>query len=148
MVSDKGDRMSEIIFDLTNPKLIYKGVLFAEGDNSFLDEDWGGPKVPQKYAPGIMAIIWVDEKGTWHHKTRLKFPQSGSKQIYSKNYKKEQQQGIKVNETYILNDIYKLPMINKIWNPNPSGDSWGIVEIVERLAMIEYFRMQRTDATN
>jgi len=138
--------MSDVIFDCTRTDWKYKGVLFGEGDNSHDEVGW--MKVPQKYAPGVMAIIWVDEEGTWHHKTRLKFPQSGSKQVFSKNYKKEQQQGIKVNETYVLNDIYKFPMINKTWTPNPSGDSWGIVEIMEKLDMIEHSRIERTDATN
>jgi hypothetical protein len=128
--------MSKVIFDLTNPKCIYKGVLFAEGDNSQLD-NFGIPPIPQKFAPGIMAVIWVDEEGTWHHKTRMKFPQSGNKQVFSKNYKKEQQQGINVNETYVLQDIYKFPMKDKVWTPNPSGEGQGILEIIEKLDMIE-----------
>jgi hypothetical protein len=134
---------NQIIFDLTNETNNYKGVLFAEGDNS--DDEFRWMNVPQKLAPGVMSIIWVDEEGTWNQKTRLKFPLSGSKQVYSKNYKKEQQQRIKVNETYVLNDIYKFPMINKIWTPNPSGEPRGIIEIMQKIDMIEYSRIEVND---
>lgn len=55
----------------------------------------------------------------------------------------KQQQGIKVNETYVLNNVYtSLPMINKIWTPNPSGEWLGIVEIIEKLHMIENFKIE------
>lgn len=130
----------DIIFDLTRKDWKYKGVLFGEVDNSQLD-NCGMPPTPQKFAAGIMAVIWVDEEGTWHHKTRLKFLQSGNKHVFIKNYKKQKQEGVNVNETYVLQDIYKFPLIYKLWTPNPSGEASGMLEILEKLNMIESSRI-------
>ncbi len=138
----------EVIFDLTHENWQYKGVLFAEVDNKEMDKSWpGSPSIPQKFAAGVLAIVYVDDKGIWHYKGRLKFPQSGNKQVFSKSYEKQQQQGAKINETYALNDIYcAMPMIHKTWTPNPSGEGWGIVEIMEKLDMIESSKIVRMDA--
>lgn len=129
--------MENIIFDLTNINYKYKGVLFAELDNAQIDKEIGNPfPTPKDYLAGIMAIIWVDKKGIWNFKMRIKFP-SGSKQVVNKIYDKEFKKGIKVNETYILQDLYKFPMVNKTWLSNPEETGDGILKLIENADMIE-----------
>lgn len=128
---------NNIIFDLTNHNNKYKGVLFAEADNAEMDRQMGSHfPTPKSYVAGIMAIIWVDEQGIWRAKMRIKFP-SGSKQVVTKNYDEEFKSGVKVNETYILQDFYKFPMINKMWVPNPDETPDGIVKLIKDADMIE-----------
>ena len=134
--------MSEIIFDLTRKDWTYKGVFFGEMDNAAVDSPFPTPK---GYVAGMMAIIWINEKGIWHMTARVKFP-SGNKQVIRINYKEESNKGIKINETLILHELYKLPMINKLWCPNESGTPDGIFAILEKTDMIESIRWEKIDA--
>ncbi len=126
-----------IIFDLTNPDWDYRGVLFAELDNEEINKMTGYqmPAPPKDYCAGVMAIIWKDKEGFFHMKLRIKFP-SGSKQVYASQYPKDS------NETIILQDIYKVPMINKCWKRNEGGTGNGIIKIIEELDMIESMHIE------
>lgn len=136
---------STYIFDLTNPNYSYKGILFAELDFEEMDKLAKSPfPTPKNYFAGIMALIWTDEKGIWNVKFRIKFP-SGNKQVSSKDYTEEFEKKIKVNETYILNELYKMPMKNKNWMKNPDGTIDGILNILEKSDMIESKRVVSTD---
>lgn len=127
-----------VIFDLTIKDCIYRGVFFGELDNDYVNghvED-GMPKMPKEYIVGVMALIWTDPQGIWHIKTRLKFP-SGNKQVVEKVFSEEVEEKKQVNETYVLQHLYKIPMVRKIWTRNPSGKPEGIVEIIKNLNMVE-----------
>ena len=129
--------MSKVIFDLTRTDWIYKGILFAEVDNAAIDKEFNCPfPAPKNFVVGVLGIIYVDEKGIWHGKMRLKFP-SGNKQICTRDYDKEFKKNVKVNETYVLNDLYKIPMINTAWYVNPDGSPAGMLKILEETDMIE-----------
>lgn len=129
---------SHIIFDLTNRKNTYKGVLFSEMDHIEAGKqlDCPFPPPPSDYCVGIMAIIWVDEDGIWNAKMRLKFP-SGNKQVVCRKYDEEHKENITINETYILNDLYKIPMRKKIWLKNKSGTPEGMFDLIKDADMIE-----------
>jgi len=130
--------MSEVIFDCTNPKHLYKGVLFAEVDNGEVKKEMNSPfPTPKDYVAGVMAIIHVDENGIWHLTARIKFP-SGNKQVI------RLQENPPCNETKLLQKFYKIPLVNKIWTPNPSGDSDGILNIIKDLDMIESIQIEET----
>lgn len=130
-----------VIFNLTREDYLYKGILFAEADNRQMDKEMNNPFVtPKDYVVGVMAIIWVDEKSIWHSKMRLKFP-SGNKQVVSANYEKENEEGITVNETLVLQELYRFPMINKTWLPNPDGTPEGIVKLIQDIDMIENIKV-------
>lgn len=131
-----------IIFDLSDHDNSYKGVFFAELDVASSSKDFGIPPPPKGYEAGIMGIIWTDKRGCWHGKMRIKFP-SGNKQVISCNFEEEFKKKINMNETYVLNYMYKLPMINKVWTPNPSGKGMGIFEIIKKLDMIESIRIRK-----
>lgn len=132
-----------IIFDLTNSKNNYKGVLFAEMDHLEAGRRLSCPfpPPPADYCVGIMGIIWVDEDGIWNAKIRLKFP-SGNKQVICRRYDQEHKENININETYVLNDIYQMPMKHKHWLRNESGTPEGIVELIQQADMIESFRIE------
>lgn len=137
-----------IIFDLTNSSNKYKGVLFAEMDNSAVDKECNAPfPTPKGYVVGVMAVIWTDKNDKWYLTARIKFP-SGNKQVIKMDFSKPEYKNININETYVLQELYKLPMINKIWTPNPSGESWGILEIMQKLDMIESSTIEVKDAKN
>jgi hypothetical protein len=125
----------QYIFDLSNPKHKYKGVLFAEIDNDSICEECGGMAIPQNFVAGVMAIIWVDEENIWNVKTRFKFP-SGNKQIFEKKYDNEDSS--KINETFILHDLYRFPMVNKRWFQNKDETAKGLFDLMQQADMIEY----------
>ncbi|MFA7192373.1 MAG: hypothetical protein WC089_03700 [Candidatus Paceibacterota bacterium] len=129
---------NDYIFVLDREDYDYKGVLFAEAD----DLEMGGPKMPKDYVAGIMGIIWTDEKGQWHAKMRIKFP-SGNKQVMTLNFEKEFDEKMNINETYVLNRMYQMPMKNKVWTKNPGGTIPGIVKIVQDLNMVEHSRVEK-----
>ena len=131
---------NQVIFVLDRDDYDYKGIFFAEVDLGMTCEDFAMGPAPKDYVVGVMGVIWTDEKGCWHGKMRLKFP-SGTKQVIESNFEKELKEGINMNETYVLNHMYKLPMINKIWRKNPDGTSEGIVKIMQDLDMVEYSRI-------
>lgn len=136
---------SQIIFDLTRLDYKYKGVLFAEADNAEVDKQIGSHiRTPKDYVAGIMAIIWTDEKGMWHTKLRFKFP-SGNKQVISHSFDKEFEEWVKVNETYALQYLYKFPMVNKRWFPNPEETGMGIVNLIQKADMIESMKIEQND---
>ncbi len=134
------DEDNSIIFDLTRHDYNYKGVLFAEMDNKAVFAETGMPP-PKKWTAGVMAIIWTDEIGCWHSKIRIKFP-SGNKQVTSRSFEEEFNEKVNVNETYVLNKIYEIPMVNKIWTKNPDGSPEGIVKIIKDLDMVESMRIE------
>jgi len=107
-----------IIFKLDRHDYDYKGVFFAEVDVVSSAGDFGMPPPPKGYEAGVMGIIWTDERGCWHGKMRIKFP-SGNKQVISCDFEEEFKEKVNMNETYVLNHMYKLPMINKVWRKNP-----------------------------
>lgn len=125
-----------IIFDLTRHDYNYKGVLFAEMDTEAALTEMGMTPLQKDYCAGIMGLIWTDEKGQWHGKLCIKFP-SGNKQVIICNFEDEFKNGVKINETYVLNHFYKLPMIRKTWTKNHKGTIDGILKIIENLDMIE-----------
>lgn len=131
---------NHIIFRLDRDDYDYKGVLFADLDVGSSAEEMGMPPPPKGYQAGVMGIIWTDEKGQWHGKMRIKFP-SGNKQVITCNFEDEFKNGVKVNETYVLNRFYKMPMINKVWRKNEDGTPQGIVKLIQELDMIESMRV-------
>jgi|SRR3974390_1203805 len=131
-----------VIFDLSRQDWKYKGVFFGEMDNAAVDKEMNSPfPTPKSYVAGMMAIIWTDEKGVWHLTARIKFP-SGNKQVIRKSFNQKEDSNKTINETYCLQFLYKMPMINKTWTPNPSGEGWDILEIIKKLDMIESFEVQ------
>ncbi len=131
-----------MIFDVTREDWQYKGLLFAELDNQEICNFSGllNQGMPEDYIVGFMGLIWVDEKGIWNGKFRLKFP-SENKQICHKIYDKEAKNNIPVNETVVLQEFYKMPLIKKRWYKNESGKPEGILEILEKSDMIESKRV-------
>lgn len=112
------------IFDLSRSDWVYKGIVEGEMDNvAVMGFDMPG------YVCEYWGIIYVDEKGDWQSKSRLKFP-SGNKQVISKNYGKE------ANETSILHEIYKLPFRYKNWHRNPCGTADGMFDLMEKNDLI------------
>ncbi len=134
-----------MIFDLTRQDCQYKGVLFAELDNQEVCNTVGMPgRVADDYCVGFMGLIWVDEKGIWNGKFRLKFP-SENKQICHKIYDEEAKNNITVNETLVLHDFYRLPLIRKRWYKNESGKPEGILEILKESDMIESMKVYKAE---
>lgn len=132
-----------IIFDLSREDWDYKGIFFGELDTNAVDKEYG-MAAPKGFVAGIMAIIWVDETDTWHLSTRIKYP-SGNKTVFHCAYHLEKVEGVNVNETYALNHLYKFPMTNKVWTPNPEGKAEGILKIMKDLDMIESCRVVQAD---
>lgn len=122
--------MSKYIFELNRKDYSYKGVLFAELDNNSFYKEYG-LSLPKSYVAGLMGLIWTDENGIWHMKFRIKFP-NGNKQSFSQEYSKD------ANETLVLQDIYKLPLVNKNWYPNKDGSIDGILDVIKKTDMIEH----------
>jgi len=137
----------EVIFDLSREDYDYKGVLFAQADHSTVYKEMLGcfPPLPEDYCAAIMAIIWTDEKGIWHFKMRTKFP-SGNKQVFSHTFDSEDEKNLNINETYVLQYIYTIPMIKKVWKKNPDGTPKGIVKICEDLDMVEFSKIEPIDS--
>jgi len=117
---------NQTIFDLSNPKWIYKGVVSATLDH---EEIMPGFPPPKGYIAEVIAIIWVNENSEWILKARMKFP-SGNKQSYERNF------GKNANETKLLTELYLIPMKNKFWFPNVSGKGEDIIKILENNDMI------------
>lgn len=127
--------MSEPIFKFSyDSGWSYKGVLSADLDKKAAYEFMGGHPLPQtfdrKYVVEILGFIWTDEAGEWNMKMRLKFP-SGNKQAYGSQYGKD------VNETFVLQDMYRLPMINKNWFSNKDGTLDSLVKLMKEKDLIE-----------
>ncbi len=134
-----------IIFDCTNDQWKYKGIMFAEMDNADVTKIMGGMEAPAGFVAGIMAMIWVDELGIWNWKMRIKFP-SGNKQVVSNRFDPKKHQNL--NETYLLKDMYRMPMIHKSWHPNPCGTADGLIKIMEDTDMIESKRIVGSENAN
>lgn len=137
---------SSVIFDLTNSKNTYKGILFAEIDTTELEnsefvKSLNLPSPPSDFCIGVMGIIWVDEQGIWNAKVRLKFP-CGNKQVMSRKFDKEHIQKVNINETYVLTHIYEIPMKRKMWLKNEDGTADGILELIKKSDMIESSRFE------
>lgn len=131
----------DTIFDLTDPDCIWKGVFFGEMDNKAIDEQIQCPtifKTPKGYVVGIMALIWIDKDGIWHIRARVKFP-SGSKQTIQKDFNPKEHDNL--NETRLLQELYKIPIVNKQWYPNPCGTPEGIIELIQKADMVESMRI-------
>ena len=115
------------IFDFTNPNWKYKGVLSAEMDKRAVEEFHNLPPqlltVDPKFIVEIIGFIWIDEHDEWTMKMRLKFP-SGNKQAFGKSF------GKKANETIVLQEMYKLPMVNKHWFRNPEGTFESLLKVM------------------
>ena len=127
--------MKEVIFDLRRRDYSYKGVLFAELDTNESAREIHFPFAPPKdYICGVMAIVYTDENGNWHLKARIKFP-SGNKVAIPIEGGKDS------NEEKMLEQLYRVPMIHKIWTANPDGTPEGIVKIIQDLDMVEYSRI-------
>lgn len=102
-------------------------------------KEMGDPTpMPKGYVAGLMAIIFTDEKGEWHLTARIKFP-SGNKQVIRLEGGKDS------NETKMLHQLYKMPLIHKTWTKNPDGSPEGILKIVEDLDMIESYQVFEND---
>lgn len=135
-------KTSEVIFDLTKTDWTYKGVLFAEMDNAEVDKEMNSPfPTPKDYVAGVMAIIAIDPDGVWHLTARVKFP-SGNKQVIRKAFDEEHKNQCNINETYILQYFYRMPLKNKLWTANPDGTADGILKILEKTDMIESIRYE------
>lgn len=127
--------MSDSIFNFSYDNgWSYKGVLSAEMDKKAVDDFAGGPPLMQtfdrKYVVEILGFIWTDEHGEWNMRMRLKFP-SGNKQAYGSHY------GKNVNETFVLQDMYRLPMINKNWFSNKEGTLDSLIKLMKQKDLIE-----------
>jgi hypothetical protein len=127
------------IFDFRNNKCKYKGVLSAIADNEAVDKEMDNPfPTSKKYVTEVIAFIWIDEDGTWIWKGRLKFP-SGNKISFGGNC------GKNANETKCLHEIYKFPMKEKNWFPNPKETVEGLIEIMKQVSREETLRWERSD---
>ena len=122
----------DMIFDLTKPG-DYRGIFFGEVDLKEIEKDCPCPPAPNFHA-GMMAIIFIDENKDWQLVARIKFS-TGAKQKYTRNFGKDG------NETIILQELYKMPMINKIWTKNTGGDAMGILKIIQDMHMIESYQV-------
>ena len=133
-------RTEEAKFKIDREDYNYKGVLIAQTDGSQCLEEMKGcfPAIPEDYFGIVIAIIWTDETGMWHAKMKVEFP-SGNKQIVLFKFDEEFNTDIKVNETYILNHIYKIPMKRKKWKRNPEGTATEFKKIIKDLGLSKYF---------
>lgn len=124
------------IFDLSRTDWDYRGILFAEMDIDEMEKQMRNisPPIKQEWIAGLMMIIWIDENKEWNMKCRIKFP-SGNKQIMHKNYGKD------CSETKILQELYHIPLKNKVWTRNEVGTSDGMLDIMKNLDMIESIRV-------
>src|SRR5574338_731349 len=86
--------------------------------------------MPKDYVTEVIAFIWVDEHGEWFWKGRLKFP-SGNKMVFRGTC------GKNANETKCLHEIYKFPMVEKNWFPNPKGTVDGLIDVMKENDLIE-----------
>jgi hypothetical protein len=119
------------IFNFTNPNWQYKGVLSAIADNQEVNKEMNKyMSIPKNYVTEIIAFIWVDEHEEWFWKGRLKFP-SGNKISFNGKC------GKYTNETKCLHEIYKFPMKEKHWFPNPKGTVEGLIEVMQANDLIE-----------
>lgn len=123
--------MSDYIFKFMNPEYKIKGILSAIADN---DEIF---KIKGEYFPStkrftaeIIGFIWTDENQEWNWRFRMKFA-SGDKQVCSGNLGKD------ANETKCLHEMYKFPMKEKHWFPNPEGTVKSLIELMKKEDLIE-----------
>ena len=116
----------------------YKGVISGEMDKTAV-EDYTGFRTPQaidkKYVVEVIGFIWTDEQDDWHMKLRLKYP-SGNKQAFGNSY------GKNASETIVLQDMYRLPMINKHWFKNKDGTLRSLIQLMKDNDLIESIRIQ------
>lgn len=118
------------ILDFTRTDWKYKGVLRAKVD---IDEsvreitarfDFEIPPLPKRYFIDVLGFIFVDENEDWNIKMRLKF-MSGMEQLYYANLGEDK------NETFCLHKFYTIPMTEKKWTPNKSGDLIDLMQIIK-----------------
>lgn len=123
------------IFDCTRTDWQYKGIYDAILDNDAVQkEEPAFNRVAKDYVAELMAIIWVDEKGIWTAKVRIKFP-SGNKQVYTLHF------GTECNETKVLMKLWEMPSKDKHWFPNKCGTGQGILKILQDKNMIDSIRV-------
>lgn len=120
----------------------YKGVLSAEMDKYAVEDFFQLPRqsltLDKSWIVEILGFIWTDPQGEWHMKIRLKFP-SGNKQVFGKSF------GIDSTEEEVLEDIYKLPMVNKRWFQNKVGTVTSLFELLKEKDMIESITVTEID---
>jgi len=120
---------------------IYKGVLSAVMDNKALDAELGLPEemfpVPENWFVEIIGFIWVNEEGIWNMKIRLKYP-SGNKQAFGNTYGKD------ANETLVLQDMYRLPMVQKYWFKNKDGTLKSLIQLMKDNDLIASIQIIKT----
>lgn len=124
----------ECIFNFTNPDWQYKGVFSGIVDNDAVDKEVNAPfPSPKTYIAEVIAFVWVDEKGIWNFKARIKFP-SGNKQTFAGSL------GEDSNEEEAVKAICKMPMKEKHWFSNPEGTVGGLIEVMRVNDLIETIR--------
>lgn len=135
------DCRCNVIFDITRRDWKYKGVLLAQVDTEEINKEMNAAfPTPKSYIAGIMGIIWVDERGVWNAKVMVKFP-SGNKQVLTRIYEGKQCEGVNINTTYVLQDLYQLPIVNKNWYPNKDESPCGILDILAKTNMIDSYEV-------
>lgn len=128
--------MSNHIFDLTRKDYKYKGLLFAQIDNEAVIKESGiSPPPGCVWSAEIIAMIWTDENNVWNAKMMIIFP-SGNMQCLRNSYPNQEN----VNETKILQEIYKFPMVKKEWNKN-DGTIEGMFNILAENGKLEFVKM-------
>ncbi len=114
----------ECIFNFSNPEWKYKGVFSGVIDNAAVEKGVGAPFALLKICiVKIIAFVWVDEKGIWNFRVRIKFP-SGNKQTFAGSL------GEDSNAEEAVKIICKMPMREKHWFPNPDETLMGLIEVM------------------
>ena len=130
------------IFKLDREDYNYRGILFADLDLKKISLDCPVNFFSSNYETGFMGIIWTDEKGMWHFKGRVKFP-SGNKMSTENSYEDEHKEELSLSVQYVLEDMKRLPLINEVWYPNPTGSIDGMIEIMKNSDMIEWMKVEK-----
>ena len=133
----KGIEMNEkeCIFNFTNPNWQYKGVFSGILDNDAINKEMNAMfSSPKSFIAEVIAFVWVDEKGIWNFKARVKFP-SGNKQTFGRSL------GENSNEEEAVKAICKMPMKEKFWFSNPDGTVEGLIEVMIINDLIESIQM-------
>lgn len=115
--------MCEIIFDLSDDKKDYRGILFANVDKKQIEQE-DNVKIEESENAQVTALIWINPDKSWEMKGCLKY-EDGETQILEGKFDEA------VNETYILTAIYNIPLTNKRWHRNPCGTAKGIRRIID-----------------
>lgn len=127
--------MDEPIFDFKD-NYKYIGVLSAiAAQKEVMTQGNDFFELPKGYVAEIIGFVWINDKGEWNAKARIKFP-SGNKLSYGKNLGKNS------NEDACLKEMAKFPMDDIYWFPTPTGDLKDLIDLMVENDLIDSMEMR------